>query len=114
MKWMTGHALPPSHSSPGRLRPTLVIIVIALFPGHFLLAVGSKRHESTTSDELAHLTAGFSYWHNNDYRLQPENGNLPQRWAALPIWLAGATFPVLEVNMFWRACDAWVIGHQFF
>lgn len=89
----------------------MVVVFLAV---HFAVAVGSKRNESTTSDELAHLTAGFSYWQNHDYRLHPENGNLPQRWAALPAWLMGAKFPDLAGNDYWRTSDAWVIGHQFF
>jgi hypothetical protein len=92
----------------------LKISVCALLVMHFAIAVGSKLNESTTSDELVHLTAGFSYWTLNDYRLHPENGNLPQRWAAFPTWIRGATFPDLEGNEYWRANDAWVIGHQFF
>ncbi|MDO8539568.1 MAG: glycosyltransferase family 39 protein [Opitutaceae bacterium] len=81
---------------------------------HFALAVGSKFEASTTSDELVHLTAGVNHWHNHDYRLHPENGILPQRWAALPAWLGGAKFPALAGNDYWRTSDAWVIGHQFF
>ena len=86
----------------------------ALLILHFVLAVGSKFNESTTSDELAHLTGGVSYWRYNDYRLHPENGILPQRWAALPAILQGAKFPQLEGNEYWRANDTWVVGHQFF
>ena len=97
-----------------RTRPVLLAAVTALLVLHWLLAVGSKRGESVTSDELAHLTAGYSYWQFNDYRLQPENGNLPQRWAALPTWLEGATFPLLNGNAYWRTSDVWVLGHQFF
>ena len=81
---------------------------------HFALAVGGKRASGAATDELVHLTAGFSYWQNHDYRLHPENGILPQRWAALPAWLAGATFPLLAGNDYWRTSDAWVVGHQFF
>ena len=81
---------------------------------HFALAVGSKLHESTTVDELVHLTAGVSYWANHDYRLQPENGILPQRWAALPAWLAHAKFAPLADNIYWQTSDQWVVGHQFF
>jgi hypothetical protein len=29
-------------------------------------------------DEIAHVTAGYAYWTQHDYRLQPENGNLRQ------------------------------------
>lgn len=92
----------------------VALAVVGLLAIHFALAVGSKRHESTTSDELVHLTAGFSYWENRDYRLHPENGILPQRWAALPTWLHGATFPPLAGNEYWQTSDAWVVGHQFF
>lgn len=90
------------------------LAAVALLVVHFGLTVGSKLNESTTSDELVHLTAGFSYWEHHDYRLHPENGNLPQRWAALPTWIAGASFPELKGNDYWRTNDAWVIGHQFF
>jgi hypothetical protein len=97
-----------------RSRLWIITVVAALLAVHFTLAVGSKRNESTTSDEILHLTAGFSYWHNHDYRLHPENGILPQRWAALPTWLADATFPSLKENEYWRYSEAVVIGHQFF
>ncbi len=95
-------------------RPWLVpLACAALLTIHYGLAVGSKRQQSVTSDEIVHLTAGFTYWEFNDYRLHPENGILPQRWAALPTWLAGATFPSLTTE-YWRTSDAWVLGHQFF
>jgi hypothetical protein len=97
-----------------RSRPVLLAVVASLLALHWLLAVGSKRAESVTADEIAHLTGGFTYWQFNDYRIQPENGNLPQRWAALPAWLASAKFPALTDNVYWRTSDAWVLGHQFF
>ena len=97
-----------------RTRLVQFVAVAALLMLHWLLAVGSKREESVTSDELAHLTGGFVYWQFNDYRIQPENGNLPQRWAALPAWLGGAKFPALQDNVYWKTSDAWVLGHEFF
>ncbi len=86
--------------------------VAAILALHYAMAVCSKRNESTTGDELVHLTGGYSYWALDDYRLQPENGNLPQRWAALPTWIAGAKFPSLDQD-YWRVSDAWVMGHEF-
>ena len=92
----------------------MVLVVTLLLALHAGLAIGSKRHESTTSDEIVHLTGGVNNWANHDYRLHPENGILPQRWAALPAWLAGAKFPPLAGNEYWRTSDVWVVGHQFF
>jgi dolichyl-phosphate-mannose-protein mannosyltransferase len=87
-----------------------VALLLAL---HFGMAVGSKLHESTTSDEIAHVTGGYTYWKFGDYRLQPENGNLPQRWVAIPAVIAGARFPDLD-QPYWRKSDVWVMGHEFF
>ena len=85
----------------------------ALLALHFTLALSSKRNESTTSDEIVHLTGGFSYWKFNDYRLHPENGNLAQRWVALPAWFMNPKFPDLNQD-YWRTSDGWVVGHEFF
>ncbi len=115
---MTAPSASPSGPVTGTVRrgPKRAVWIAAavLLAIHFALAVGGKREASTTSDELVHLTAGLSYWRNHDYRLHPENGNLPQRWAALPIYLAGAELPPLEGNAYWRTSDAWIFGHQFF
>jgi Dolichyl-phosphate-mannose-protein mannosyltransferase len=99
--------------SPAKLRAPAVAAAVLLLALHFAMVVGSKLNESTTSDEIAHLTGGFSYWKFNDYRLQPENGNLPQRWVALPAYIAGARFPDLD-QPYWRKSDVWVMGHEFF
>jgi hypothetical protein len=96
-----------------RLTAPAAIAVALLLALHFTMALASKRNESTTSDEIVHLTGGYSYWEFNDYRLHPENGNLAQRWVALPVWLHGAKFPALG-DQYWRTSDAWVMGHEFF
>jgi 4-amino-4-deoxy-L-arabinose transferase-like glycosyltransferase len=98
---------------PARARIWVAAAVTALLALHFTVAVASKRHESTTSDEIVHLTGGLSYWKFDDYRLHPENGNLPQRWVALPAWLSGSRFPDLD-QTYWRTSDAWVMGHELF
>ena len=84
-----------------------------LLAGYWVMAVSVSPHFSTTADEIAHLTAGTSYWLTNDYRLQPENGNLPQRWASLPAVLSGARFPTLNQHA-WIISDVWEMGFQFF
>ncbi len=66
-----------------------------------------------TSDEIAHLIAGHVYNCRGDFRLQPENGNLPQRLAALPMSLASVPLPSPTLES-WQKADVWEYGHVFF
>jgi hypothetical protein len=84
-------------------------VLLAL--AHAVMAVTATAEKSMTSDEIAHLTAGHAYNTFGDFRLQPENGNLPQRWAALPLWDKPLPSPDLPV---WRNADVWRYGHAFF
>ena len=89
------------------------LLASALLCLYWWMATSVSDTQCTTGDEIAHLTAGYSYWKTNDYRLQPENGNLPQRWAALPLLGRGLTFPTLDQNA-WRISDVWDLGFQWF
>ncbi|MFM7748980.1 MAG: ArnT family glycosyltransferase, partial [Opitutaceae bacterium] len=80
---------------------------------HAVLAVTATAEKSMTSDEIAHLTAGHAYNTRGDFRLQPENGNLPQRLAALPHVLAGDPLPPTD-RVDWKGSDVWRYGHAFF
>src|SRR5256885_15620759 len=85
--------------------------LIPLFPaGRPATAVNTK---SPTFDEPQHLTAGYSYWVTNDFRLDPENGNLPARWAALPLLWGHPNFVSLN-DRGWQRADEGRTGHQFF
>ncbi|MFM9080376.1 MAG: hypothetical protein ACKOTE_09630, partial [Opitutaceae bacterium] len=77
---------------------------------HAVLAVTATAEKSMTSDEIAHLTAGHAYNTRGDFRLQPENGNLPQRLAALPHVLAGDPLPPTD-RVEWKGSDVWRYGH---
>ena len=88
-------------------------VIIALLALAGWMAASVSRHFCTTTDEIAHLTAGYAYWTTGDYRLQPENGNLPQRWVALPLLAAGPTFPAPDTAA-WRQGDVWRTGFDFF
>ena len=86
-----------------------VAVVLAVYYG---MAVGAASHNSVTFDELAHLTAGYSYWAFNDYRLHPENGNWPQRWGALPVVAGNYRFPPLD-QPGWTRSNMYIMGDQF-
>ena len=75
---------------PGRLARALVgrngwPVALVLAGACWLLAVTAISGKTNTFDEIAHLTAGYGYWTAGTYHLNPENGNLPQRLAALPL-----------------------------
>ncbi len=88
--------------------------VAAILALQVALALWAASGESVTADEILHVTGGYFYNKFGDYRIQPENGNLPQRWAAAPAWLMNAPPPKLADNVYWRTSDASVVGHQFF
>ena len=88
--------------------PAAVLLLI-----YFFSAITAVSNKSTTFDELFHLTGGYSYWLYGDFRLQPENGNLPQRWAALPLLFSGTKFPSIDSDT-WRAASMADVGEQFF
>ena len=100
---------------PFPLPPVVVTATVAaLLALHWWLGVSATFAKSVTSDETAHLTGGYSYWRFNDYRLQPENGNLPQRWGALPLLLEKPRLEPAEEPEWWSLSHVWLISHKFF
>ncbi|HZI49756.1 MAG TPA: glycosyltransferase family 39 protein, partial [Pyrinomonadaceae bacterium] len=87
----------------------LIALLVALL--HAFLAVTAVNTKSPTFDEPQHLAAGFSYWKTDDFRLDPENGMLSGRWAALPLLFEGAHFVPLEDNA-WRHADDAGVAHE--
>ena len=82
-----------------------------LLAGFWVLLVASLWHKSQTFDELGGVTAGYTYWRYNDYRLDPESGNLPQRLAALPLLTGKYPFPATDTAA-WRGSNVWALGYQ--
>lgn len=95
---------------PGRTR----LAVLLLLTLHLGLALRGIAGLGVTHDETAHLTAGYAYWHFNDYRLQPENGNLPQRWGALPLLASQPHLDPADAPELWRGSEVWLIADRFF
>ena len=101
----------PSRLPFPSFRLTVLALLLAL--GHAALATLAMREKSTTADELAHITGGYNFNHRDDYRLQPENGNLPQRWQTLPAVLKGVASPKLDTPA-WHKSDVWLFGYDYF
>src|SRR5690349_1068923 len=86
------------------------IIAFLLAALHAVLAITAAMEKSPTFDEPTHLTAGYIYWLKNDYRLDPENGNLPARWAAIPLLWSRPVFPE---NAAWDRGDVGRVSENF-
>jgi hypothetical protein len=65
---------------------------------------------SQTSDEAAHLSAGYSYLVAGDYRLNPEHPPLIKMLAALPLLPLHLDFPW---GPLWEQSEEWNIGRLF-
>ena len=95
-------------------RPTwTIVVVLVILAVHIGLALSAASRKSVTFDELSYLATGYSYWHTGDYRLQPESGNLPQRWAAIPLLFSNVKYPTLEQPAWWFSAGP-VMAMQFF
>jgi hypothetical protein len=94
-------------------RRTAILLAAGILGLYWWMATSISDTECVAGDEIAHLTAGYSYWKLDDYRLQPENGNLPQRWAAIPLLRMNLKFPTLD-QAAWRISDVWEMGFRWF
>lgn len=86
-------------------------LVILLLVAHGIMAWSVSPRVGVTADEPVHLVSGVYYWKTGDFRFQPENGNLPQRWAALPWVLSGVDVPARS-GPAWERADVWGLGYQ--
>jgi 4-amino-4-deoxy-L-arabinose transferase-like glycosyltransferase len=94
-------------------RPWLTLWVALLLALHAGVALHSVTEQGWTHDEVAHLTAGHVYWTHGDFRFQPENGNLPQRWAALGTLPLSPSFRTEEMGDVWPRAHVWRAAHRF-
>jgi hypothetical protein len=103
--------LPSSTTAASRWAPVFVAVILAL---HAAVAIWAAARESVTADEILYVTGGYYIDRYGDYRIQPENGVLPQRLHGLAALATGATHPPLEDNEYWRTSSNLVNGYQFF
>jgi hypothetical protein len=69
------------------------LVAVALLAAYWVMAVTASVNFSAAGDEIAHIAGGITYWRTGENLLQPENGNLPKRWAALPLMVMGVNWP---------------------
>ena len=92
-------------------------VAAVLAVGHWVLAVIACQHNATTFDEVAHISGGMAMVVHGDFRLNPENGVLPQMLAGAAIVADGNRFPdvsdlrTLE-GLSWLHSDSWELGYK--
>lgn len=77
------------------------LTVASLCIVHWILAFSSTLDKSLTYDEGAHLFSGVVYWLKGDFRFHCENGNLSQRWCAIPAVLSSNLNLLSPDQPFW-------------
>jgi hypothetical protein len=107
----SGGRVPPTGRGQPRLLGPWAAAVILI--GFWVFLQASLRDKSLTFDEVASATAGCSYWRFGDFRLQPENGHLPQLVAGLPLALGPETFPSTDSEN-WRNANVLFLGFDWF
>jgi 4-amino-4-deoxy-L-arabinose transferase-like glycosyltransferase len=88
-----------------RLLPSLLLACFAA------LAVTSMRLESVTSDEVAHLPAGYTYVLTGDFRLNPQHPPLVKALAGAP--LAFLPLKRIDDTAGWATADDRIFGADF-
>jgi hypothetical protein len=102
---------PPTPSPRDWRAPATTAIATALLALFWWLAVSASLEKSQTSDEMPHIGSGYVYDRFGDFRMQPENGNLPQRIFGLPALATHARFPLDEAR--WRQSKFWELSWDF-
>jgi len=86
-------------------RAALCLLAFLLLQGVVFITASSQ-----TSDEAAHLAAGYSYLTTGDFRLNVEHPPLLKELAALPLLPLGLSFPR---GALWEQAEEWNIGRIF-
>jgi hypothetical protein len=91
------------------VRPRILILAAAtVFVG---LSLWEMHDESVTTDELVHLSAGYTYLAKRDYRLNPEHPALAKMLAAVPLLFLRPRMPTEQ--QFWDQGLEWQFGYKF-
>ncbi|MCJ7631082.1 glycosyltransferase family 39 protein [Candidatus Bathyarchaeota archaeon] len=92
-------------------RPDIIACLLLLLM--VSTAILSMKDDSATSDEVAHIIAGYSYLVKHDYRLNPEHPPLLKDLAAIPLLIMNLPFP--ENSSYWTndTNGQWGLGRLF-
>jgi len=88
------------------------LIVLLFLSILFFQLIFSIPQKSLTYDEIAHLSAGYSYLKTGDYRMNKEHPPLAKLLAGIPLLFLRASIPLEDYS--WREGREWLFGREFF
>lgn len=98
-------------SRPGfAASPLAPAAILAVF---WIGMLASLHWKSLTMDEPIYPAGGYAAWKFDDFRLNPENGTLVERWMALPFLFGSTRFPPPD-DAAWRNSQVVTIGERWF
>lgn len=77
----------------------------------FSLSIFSMLGDSGTTDEVAHIPAGYTYVKYHDFRLNPEHPPLQKAISGIPLLFLDVTFPTEHIA--WQEANQWESGWKF-
>lgn len=89
------------------------LIAFALLGIMFVLAFSSSLNISATMDELPHISSGYSYVSQKDYRLNPEHPPLVKDLSGLSLIGLDINFPQNHPSWTEGANNQWWFGEEF-
>ena len=89
------------------------IIAATLLMIMFCSAFFSIKGMSATMDELAHISAGYSYLSQKDFRINPEHPPLAKDLAAVPLLFLDLNFPIDHPSWQEKVNGQWWLGSEF-
>ena len=89
------------------------VIISLLLLAFFFTGFFSLLQKSPTYDEIVHVTGGYNVVTQHDFRINAENGVLPQIWSVLPLIIKHDIRPLNRNDLSWNSCDPWAISNIF-
>lgn len=87
------------------------LALILIISGSLMLS--AARNDAATTDEKAHIPAGYGYVKYLDYRLNPEHPPLVKALSALPLAFLNLNFPTDRTPWSEDVNGQWAAGEQF-
>jgi len=87
------------------------LIIIILLTFFLLQGILSIQQKSITSDEIAHITAGYSYLKTFDFRINPEHPPMIKMISAIPLLFVNPNLPTNIESWDLMKNDVWEEWH---